>query len=152
MLVGMATGKGSLLAPLQGLGGSVNTTKEAAPLAFTRIHGIKELDTKLALAKQNNQKVMVDFYADWCKSCLELEAFTFSNPEVKQTLEGVMLLQADVTLNDDMNKALLKRFNINGPPAILFFDLNSQELRNYRLNGFFEPSDFSRHVKSAFAH
>ncbi len=147
MLVGMATGKGQLLSPLKGLsGGNVVAEKH---LEFKRIKSVSDLDKYLATAKQNQQFVMLDFYADWCKSCLELEEFTFSDSKVQKTLDNVVLLQADVTQNDDIDKALLKRFKINGPPAILFFDKDSNEIRKYRLNGFFEPTAFVQHVRSA---
>lgn len=147
MLVGMATGKGQLLSPLKGLlSGGVAEAEQH--LQFKRIRGITQLDQHLDVAKKNQQFVMLDFYADWCKSCLELEEFTFPDPEVQKTLANVVLLQADVTLNDDIDKALLKRFKINGPPAILFFDKDSNEIRTRRLNGFFEPKNFTRHVRA----
>jgi len=93
--------------------------------------------------------VMLDFYADWCVSCKEMEVFTFADPAVKKALEGVVLLQADVTPNDEIDKALYKHFGIIGPPSIMFFDANGNERKNYRVVGYMPAEQFSQHVKRA---
>ncbi len=85
---------------------------------------------------------MLDFYADWCVSCIEMEKLTFTNPEVKTKLDQMLLLQADVTANNDDDKALLKRFGLFGPPGILFFDANGGEIKDVRVIGYQAPSQF----------
>jgi len=90
--------------------------------------------------------VMVDFYADWCIACKELEAYTFSDDKVQTALTDFVLLKVDVTANDDLDKELLKKFGIFGPPAILFFDQKGEELRNYRIVGFIEADNFEQHI------
>ena len=109
------------------------------------------MDRELAAAAAQNKTVMLDFYADWCIACKELEKFTFSKPEVQNALADTVLLQADVTANDDADKALLKRFGVIGPPSILFFAADGQELRPYRLVGFIKPKEFRSHVEQAFS-
>ena len=92
---------------------------------------------------------MLDFYADWCVSCKEMEAFTFADPAVKKALEGVVLLQADVTPNDEKDTELYKHFGIIGPPSIMFFGADGLERRNYRVVGFMPAEQFSQHVDRA---
>jgi thiol:disulfide interchange protein DsbD len=86
---------------------------------------------------------MLDFYADWCISCKEMEKKTFSSPAVQTTLRDAVLLQADVTANDEADQALLKKFGLFGPPSILFFSPAGEELSQYRLVGFLEPERFN---------
>jgi len=90
---------------------------------------------------------MLDFYADWCISCKELEKFTFSDPVVQGQLSNMVLLQADVTENDATDKALLKKYGLIGPPSILFFNLQGDEQREYRLVGFLSAEQFSEHLE-----
>jgi len=93
---------------------------------------------------------MLDFYADWCVACKELERYTFSDPTVIDALSGVKLLQADVTANDEDDKALLQgRFGIPGPPAIMFWGSDGQERRGYRVVGFMPADEFAQHVNKA---
>ena len=92
---------------------------------------------------------MLDFYADWCVSCKEMEALTFADASVKNALEGVVLLQADVTPNDDKDTELYKHFGIIGPPSIMFFGADGIERRNYRVVGYKPAEVFSQHVKRA---
>lgn len=110
---------------------------------FTRIKSIEDLDAKLLAAGQSNKPVILDFYADWCVSCQEMERFTFHDPRVAQLMSRFTLLQADVTKNDETDQALLKRFGIFGPPAILFFPPKEDENRQYRVVGFMKADDFS---------
>ena len=93
---------------------------------------------------------MLDFYADWCVTCKELERDTFSDPAVRAALKNIVALQADVTAHDDADRALLKRFNIVGPPAMLFFGADGRERRELRIVGFMSPSDFNQHLQAAF--
>ena len=110
---------------------------------FTRIKSIKDLDAKLQAAGQSKKPVMLEFYADWCVSCIEMEQSTFHDPGVAKLMSRFTLLQADVTENDDTDQALLKRFGIFGPPAILFFPPQENEMRQYRAVGFMNANDFS---------
>jgi thiol:disulfide interchange protein DsbD len=100
---------------------------------FVRVDSVAALDAKLAAP---GKLVMLDFYADWCVSCKEMEAFTFSDARVKEKLDRMLLLQADVTANTAEHKALLKRFSLFGPPGIIFFDAQGRELRGLRVIGF----------------
>ena len=94
---------------------------------------------------------MLDFYADWCVSCKEMERYTFNDPAVQAALAEVVLLQADVTANDEHDKALLSRFEIFGPPTIAFFGPDGAERRNYRLVGFSPAAAFRQHVEAALS-
>jgi thiol:disulfide interchange protein DsbD len=100
---------------------------------FVRVGSIAELDQKL---KAPGRLVMLDFYADWCVSCKEMEALTFTDARVKAKFDRMLLLQADVTANTAEHKALLKRFHLFGPPGIIFFDAKGQELKGLRVIGY----------------
>ena len=89
---------------------------------------------------------MLDFYADWCVSCKELEHFTFSDPAVRKQLETTTLLQVDVTANTPDDKALMKRFGIFGPPAIILFDASGNEIPGSRVVGFLDAKPFLDHL------
>ncbi len=151
LLFGAASGSGSLIQPLKGSfsgsnsSGSQNQTEQG--LVFQQIKGIDGLNQALANAKQQGKTVMLDFYADWCISCKEMEHITFADKNVVATLKGTILLQADVTPNDDLDKALLKKFGLFGPPGILFFDKNSQENKPFRIVGEMKPEPFNHHVQ-----
>ncbi len=141
MVIGAAAGNRNPFRPLEFTAGG----EWATTLAFKRIKSIEDLNRELAQAKQEGRTVMLDFYADWCISCKEMEHFTFTKPEVQSALAGMVLLQADVTSNDEIDKALLRRFNIIGPPAILFFR-EGQEVEYLRLFGFKKADDFIQHI------
>ncbi len=150
IIIGVTSGNRNLFQPLQGLGGGGGTAvQQQAKLPFQSIKGLDGFNTALAAAKGNT--VMLDFYADWCVSCKEMEAFTFSDAGVQQTLSNTVLLKADVTPNDEQDKALYKHFGIFGPPAIMFFDENGNELRDYRVVGFVPADKFNQHVKQALS-
>jgi thiol:disulfide interchange protein DsbD len=119
-------------------------------LAFQRIKTVADLDAAVASATAAGKPVMLDFYADWCVSCKEMEKFTFNDAAVQAALAGAVLLQADVTANDEADKALLARFEIFGPPTIAFFGRDGVERKNFRLVGFAPAPRFAEHVKSAF--
>jgi len=110
---------------------------------------VEGLNKALATAKANNQTVMLDFYADWCTSCKEMEKLTFSDPDVQDALANTVLLQADVTANDAQDKALYKHFGIIGPPAIIFYDAEGKERRNHRVVGYMPAGKFATHVNQA---
>ena len=131
LAIGALSGSREVLRPLAGLvaGGE----RGAQVVHFTRVRNLAELETRLAAA---GKPVMLDFYADWCVSCKEMEAFTFTDPKVKAKLEGMLLLQADVTANSPEDKALLQRFRLFGPPGIIFFDRQGREVQGLRVIGY----------------
>ena len=154
MLLGLASGNRNIFQPLKGLnvssGISSGATAQAEHLNFIQVKGVDGLNAELEKAKAAGKTVMLDFYADWCVSCKEMEAFTFADPTVKKALEGVVLLQADVTPNDDKDTELYKHFGIIGPPSIMFFDTDGIERKNYRVVGYMQAEKFSSHVERAF--
>ncbi|RUM91652.1 MAG: protein-disulfide reductase DsbD [Thiomicrospira sp.] len=146
ILIGLAGGSKNVLQPLtvfQSSGTSTNSQTEH--LNFKTIRTLAEL--KQEVAKGN--PVMLDFYADWCISCKEMEKFTFSDPGVQSALANVTLLKADVTANNANDKELMKAFNIIGPPAILFFN-HQQEQKAQRVVGFKKAADFTQNINQAF--
>ena len=149
ILLGLASGNRNVFQPLKGLGGSSDAAAQVEHLSFIQIKGVDGLNVELAKAKAAGKTVMLDFYADWCVSCKEMEALTFADPSVKKALEGVVLLQADVTPNDDKDTELYKHFGIIGPPSIMFFGADGIERRNYRVVGYKPAEEFSQHVKRA---
>ena len=150
LVIGVATGNRNVFQPLEGLSASsAGHMQKTTHLTFRPIKGVEGLNNALTEARALGKPVMLDFYADWCISCKEMETFTFADPGVQNTLKNVMLLQADVTPNDDKDKALYKHFGIIGPPSIMFFDTGGQELRNYRVVGYMPPEKFNQHVQRA---
>jgi len=153
LLIGTASGSRDPLQPLDrlsaGAGGGAAAAQEPA-LTFARIKTVADLDRAVASATAAGKPVMLDFYADWCVSCKEMEKFTFNDAAVQAALAGAVLLQADVTANDEADKALLARFEIFGPPTIAFFGRDGIERKNFRLVGFAPAPRFAEHVKSAF--
>ena len=119
--------------------------------SFAVIQSSAQLDQFLAQAKEQKKLVLLDFYADWCISCKEMEVNTFANSEVNQELQKFVLLQADVTKNSPENQELLKRFGLFGPPGILIFDLNSEELKDQRVIGYMPPQRFAERLKKVLA-
>ena len=142
LLIGALSGSKSALQPLSSFTANAgNQSKTTSSLAFTRITSIAELEKKLADTK--GQPVMLDFYADWCVACKELEEFTFSNTTVQQLLKNTTLLQVDVTANSEEDKALLKRFGLYGPPGIAFFNGSGKEMTSLKTVGFQNADRFS---------
>ena len=145
LFIGSVTNAPSILNPLEKLlpaqgvvqNGLIQTsTRENS---FKKIGSIAELDKIIAESK--GKKIMLDFYADWCTSCQELEHVTFSDARVKQALSDYVLVQADITPNSDENKALSKQFGLFGPPALIFYDENGKELKEKRVIGFVPPEE-----------
>ena len=118
-------------------------------LKFTRIKTVDDLDNALAEAAAQSRTAMLDFYADWCVSCKEMEAYTFTEAAVQAALADTVLLQADVTANDDEDQALLQRFGVFGPPTIIFFDERGQQREGYEVVGYMRSDDFVAHVEKA---
>jgi len=147
LMIGAASGGTSMFKPLSNFSLSQQQASAQHGLAFQRVKTLDELHAALETAQQNKQFVMFDFYADWCVSCKEMEAFTFTDPAVQRALKNTVLLQADVTENNADDRKLLNAFNLIGPPAILFFDLNSQEVKSNRVIGYMQAEDFLKQVQ-----
>lgn len=149
-VVGAASGGTDPLKPLAGLSVAEARTGGAAAaggaLSFQKVHSVAELDAALATA---GRPVMLDFYADWCVSCKEMERFTFTDPAVRQRLAGALLLKADVTANTPADRELLKRFKLFGPPGSIFFDAQGQELTGVRVIGFQNAERFLSSLSAA---
>jgi thiol:disulfide interchange protein DsbD len=137
-LVGVASGARDPLAPLARFTGGA----PAQPLAFTRIKTVAQLDA--ALAATGGRTALLDFYADWCVSCKEMEKLTFVDPAVKARLANTVLLQVDVTANDADDRAMLKRFGLFGPPGIILFDRQGKEIPDSRVIGYQDANKFLR--------
>ena len=148
LVVGAVTGGKDVLHPLQGLM-STSGQSSAQPLAFKRIKGVAQLEQEIAAASKQHKVVVLDFYADWCVACKELEKFTFSDPKVQTALADVVLLQADITPYDAEDEALVKHFGLIGPPAILFFGPDGQERVPFRVVGFLDAEKFRAHLQKA---
>ncbi len=145
LLIGLAMGNNNPLKPLQGFSAANNAAHQE--LVFQRIVSVQDLDRQLQLASAQGQWVMLDYYADWCISCKEMEAYTFSDPEVQKALANFVLLQADVTQMNDDDKALLEKFKLIGPPAILFFNTKKQERKAMRVVGYLDSDQFIKHLQ-----
>ncbi len=152
LFVGALSGGNSFFTPLKSKLSvvSAGAQQSSEHIAFEQIKGIDGLNAALARAKAQKRNVMLDFYADWCISCKEMEQ-TFDNPIVKQALGNALLIQADVTANDEQDQALLKHFGLFGPPGIIFYNKQGEEQKNYRVVGFMDAEKFSENVRKAFA-
>lgn len=146
LLLGGMAGAKNPLHPLNPFLPSQVAAVAAAPehKKFERITSLEELDA--ILAENKGKKVMVDFYADWCTACKELEEKTFSDESVKTAMDSYVLVQVNLTANDDAAKAISTRFGIFGPPAILFFDENGTRQKDADIIGFKEPQEFIKHL------
>jgi len=156
IILGMLAGSRDLLQPLEiykgsvfkgGAGGAAMAAEQEG-VAFERVKSVAELDTRLAAARTEGRPVMLDFYADWCVSCKEMEHLTFSDPRVQARLHKMVLLQVDVTANTDADKALLKRFNLFGPPGLIFWDDTGAQ-SDYKVIGFEKADKFLASLDSA---
>jgi thiol:disulfide interchange protein DsbD len=139
-LTGAATGGRDVLAPLGHL-----RAAQSHGLVFKRVKTVAELDA--ALAANAGRTAMLDFYADWCVSCKEMEKLTFVDPRVQQQLAGTLLLQVDVTANDADDKAMLRRFKLFGPPGIILFGPDGREIADSRVVGFQNADRFSASLR-----
>ena len=152
LILGMLAGSRDMLQPLDvfkgGSSGGAAIAAEQKGLPFEKVKDVAELDARLAAAKADGKPVMLDFYADWCVSCKEMERFTFSDPKVQARLKDAVLLKADVTANSDADKALLKRFSLFGPPGLIFWNAAGVQ-SNYKVIGFEKAEKFLDSVDSA---
>ena len=145
-MVGALSGARDPLRPLGALGSNAQA-ETVSSLPFARVKNLAALDTRVAQA--GGRPVMLDYYADWCVSCKEMERFTFSDARVRDHLKNVVLLQADVTANNNDDKALLARYDLFGPPAILFFDAQGKERTAQRVTGYQDANQFLDSLKNA---
>ena len=147
-LIGAISGATNILNPLEKFTNkTVVGQAQVQGIVFKKVKNIKELD---AAIKASSKPVMLDFYADWCVSCKELEAITFKDPAVIAKLNEFTLLKADVTKNNDDDKALQKKFGVVGPPALIFWDENNQEIKASQIVGYKNPKDFLEIVNTYF--
>jgi thiol:disulfide interchange protein DsbD len=146
LLIGALSGARDILRPLGALGGSP-VVAQTSHLQFERVKNLAELDARLAQAR--GKTVMLDFYADWCTSCKEMENLTFTDSNVQAKLKNTLLLQIDLTANNEDNAAFLKRFTLFGPPAIVFYDRKGEELSNARVIGYQNPDLFLSSLRTA---
>src|SRR5450830_150463 len=142
-LVNVATGGRDALAPLSQLRGGGN---QAQHTDFVRVRSISELDA--ALAQTGGKPAMLDFYADWCVSCKEMEKFTFTDARVREKFAQMVLLQIDVTANNADDKVMLKRFQLFGPPGIILFDRQGRELPGKRVIGYQNADQFLQSLQA----
>jgi len=151
LLIGALSGSRDILQPLSGLRNGTAVAGEVAADAgqpkFERIKSLAELDARIKQA--GGKPVMLDFYADWCVSCKEMERFTFKDARVAAKLNEMVLLQANVVANNDDDKALLKKFGLFGPPGIVFFDRNGAEIKAARVVGYQAPERFLQSLAAA---
>jgi thiol:disulfide interchange protein DsbD len=152
LLIGVAAGSTDPLQPLGTLrastGGNAVASKEPA-LAFETIKSLDDLNKRVAAATAAGKAVMLDFYADWCTSCKEMERYTFSDKSVQAALSNAVLLHADVTANDLVDQELMHHFNILGPPTIAFYGPDGEERQNFRVVGYMKAPDFASLVTRA---
>lgn len=155
-LLGVATGSTNLFQPLKGVFTvSANSLQAATPtnkLNFETIKSVEDLEAKLRLAKERQQLTMLDFTAEWCPDCKRLEQTTFIDPEVIKKLQGVQLLKADITDDNEQDRALLRKLIVAGPPTIVFFDKKTNEIKNLRSIGYKNPAEFSKHIEQVKMH
>ncbi|MGB7453105.1 MAG: thioredoxin family protein, partial [Lysobacterales bacterium] len=146
-IIGAASGGDDWMKPLKNMrsSGQANSVEH---VTFQRIKSLNDLDSAVARANQAGQPAMLDFYADWCVECVRMERNTFGEPEIQSLFADIQPLQADVTENDKTDQALMKKYGVIGPPAILFFDRQGNEMPGYRLVGYFEADEFSVHLQN----
>ncbi|MCC6135800.1 MAG: protein-disulfide reductase DsbD [Candidatus Contendobacter sp.] len=145
LLVGVAAGGRDPWQPLRGIRLVAAAATELPESGFRPVKTVA--DVKQAVQAANGQPVVLDFYADWCVTCRELERETFADSSVRATLAQITALQADVTANNDDDQALLRQFGIVGPPALLFFGPDGKERSEYRIVGFVDAAQFNQQVQ-----
>ena len=151
LFLGALTGGSNPMKPLAtvSFGGGVMVAEESH-LEFQRIKSVDDLDREIATAAAAGKTAMLDFYADWCVSCIEMEEYTFTDAGVQAALADTVLLQADVTANDELDQELLQRFGVFGPPTIIFFGMDGQQRHGYEVVGYMKAKEFADHLNQAF--
>ena len=154
LMIGSATGGKDMFRPLAGLSTptvmvGADGVQRATRMEFTRVDSVADVEREVAAASARNQPVFLDFYADWCVDCVRLERTTFQDPRVIQAMSDVHLLKADVTANTSDHRDLMRAFNLFGPPAMVFYDTDGQELRHRRVVGYLNAERFLAHVDQA---
>ncbi|WP_018993468.1 protein-disulfide reductase DsbD [Thioalkalivibrio sp. ALgr1] len=153
LMLGAATGGKDVFRPLATLNQPTMTAsgERSGPteMEFTYIDSLDDLERELEQAQNNNQPVFLDFYADWCVDCVRLERTTFQDQRVISAMADVHLLKVDVTDNTSEHRSLMREFNLFGPPAMIFWDSDGNELRNYRNVGYLNADRFLAHVENA---
>lgn len=147
LFIGILGGSQSMTKPLEFLkpqAVSLSIQKETRHVEFAKVTSIKELDG--LLLKNKGKKIMLDFYADWCTACKELEEVTFANADVKAKLGEFVLIQADVTANGEDEKALSKKYGVFGPPVLIFFNEGGEVMKAKTIVGFVKPAEFLAHL------
>ena len=142
LVVGLLSGSSNPLQPLERISG----TPAKQHLEFEYIKSVDDFEAARQRAADAGVPLMLDFYADWCVSCKEMEYYTFTDTRVQDALAEAVLVQADVTANDDVDQALLARFGIFGPPTIVFYDRQGNEIENQRVIGYMDADDFLAHL------
>ncbi len=152
LVVSAAGGGEDALRPLDGVSfrAGERTTHGQAP-AFEPVKSLEDLDARLVAASAAGRPVVLEYYAEWCVTCKQLERYTFSDPDVRALLASAVLLRSDVTAYDEQDRALLARFELFGPPAILFFGPDGAERSRYRLVGFMDARAFRAHASDALS-
>jgi thiol:disulfide interchange protein DsbD len=135
--------------PLAGFGGGAGTTQ--SQVEFRKVKSVADFERELAAASASGQPMLLDFYADWCVSCKEMDKYTFTDATVIEASKGFVRIKADVTANDDADKALLARLGLIGPPVTLLFGADGSERRELRLIGFEKPAPFRARLERALA-
>jgi len=152
LFLGSLTGASNPLKPLATVSfGDGVMVAEEQHLEFRRIKTVDDLDREIAAAAAAGKTAMLDFYADWCVSCIEMEEYTFTDAGVQAALKNTVTLQADVTANDEADQALLNRFGVFGPPTIIFFGTDGQQRHGYEVVGYMKAEAFTEHLNKAFA-
>ena len=156
LFIGSLTGATDVLNPLEKVTGSNQYVSMAGgtggaerELDFENIKGLSKLDAALAAAAAAGQPAFVDFYADWCVECVRMENTTFKAPAVIEAFSSYKLIRLDVTDNDEADKAVLKKFSLFGPPAMIFYGPDGQEIRHLRVIGYQDPDDFTATLEKA---
>jgi thiol:disulfide interchange protein DsbD len=151
LLLGGLAGGSNPLKPLAGIsvGGGLTVAESEHELPFQRVKTVDDLDRELAAASASGKTAFLDFYADWCVSCKEMEAYTFTDAEVQSVLSNTVWLQADVTANDEDDQELLKRFEVFGPPTIIFFGADGRQRHGFEVVGYMKAANFAEHLRRA---
>ena len=147
-MIGASAGANDKFRPLHGVfaGAGMGGAIQQQSLQFEKIKTVEDFENKLAQARAAGKPVMLDFYADWCIYCKDYEKYVFTDPRVIERLDDFVLLKADVTDNDEQDKALLRKFGLVAPPAILFFGPDGEERQGRRLVGAMGADGFHNHL------